>query len=1095
MKNSEKLKLKALSDIASIDITLEFDKILQNILKITCETMKAHAGTIMLVDETADELRMAASYGLGQDYPERVHEAAKKAGVSLTYSPSGIVLRSGKPYIVPNVFEEPKGKPWLHLSKELGFSSIIFTPMKSGSKVIGLLNIYMAKPYQFKEEEINFAAIAASQAASVVHNARISKMLENKINELEESEQKLNQRACLSDLGAEVGFALNQGDTLQEILSRCAGSIARNLDAALARIWTINKGENILELRASAGMYTHTNGFQSRIPVGKSNIGLIARERIPKLINEVSGDPDIHEHEWTKREGITAFAGYPLIIEEELVGVMAIFARQPLTDFTVSTLASVADNIALCIERKLSEEKLRESEEKYRVLFDAAPMGIGIADIGGNILDGNLGMQEMTGFTLEELKSIGVGSIYADPNERKFLLKSLEETGRMRDWEIRLKRKDETTYYALLNVDLLELDGYKVLLTTARDITERKRAEREKDRFLKAFASSTDGITIADENDRFIYVNEAYVKIFSYCQEDLIGNTWRKITPPEMIAPTEKSLSSTMHNKDIGIFYGEVPGLRKDGMIIPTEVRGKGLWDENGNYQGHICVVRDITERKHVEEALQKSNRQQNAILNNIPDIAWLKDKESRFIAVNEPFAKACGVSAEELVGKTDLDIWPQQLAEIYRVDDGEVMATGKRKQVEEPLVNTKGERRWIETIKTPIYNNSCEVIGTTGIARDITERKRMEEVLMLFSEAVENAPDGVQIADLSGHIIYSNKATEEIYGFSQEVFRGKHVDEMNADPGLASKVILPAIKESGRWVGELTVKHKDGKTCPVWLNASMIKNSKGEPIAMMGIIRDITERKRAEELHLENMRLEYASKAKSEFLANMSHELRTPLNAIIGFSELMTRGIGGKLNEKQESYAVDIFNAGKHLLRLINDILDLSKVEAGKIELIIEDFSVPEAINETLVLIKEQAAKNNVLIKKELDPQLEFIEADKQRLKQVLFNLLSNAVKFNRKGGTLTITTNKEGDMARISVSDTGIGIREEDIGKLFEDFVQLDSGFNRKYGGTGLGLAITKKLVELHEGKIMAKSKYGEGSTFTFLLPLKGKGGKTEC
>ena len=259
---------------------------------------------------------------------------------------------------------------------------------------------------------------------------------------------------------------------------------------------------------------------------------------------------------------------------------------------------------------KRVEETLRESEEKYRALFEATPVGIGIADLEGKILDCNTNMQEMTGFTLEELKSMDISVTYVDSDERKTLLKTLQETGTVHDWEVRLKRKDGTIYNALLNADLLELKGHKVILTTARDITESKRYEREKDRFLKAFASSTDGITIADEKDRFIYVNEVYAGIFGYHQEELIGNTWHQITPPEMIAPTEKGLSNTLHNKDVGTFYGEVPGLRKDGMIVPTEVRGKGIWDDNGNYQGHICNVRDITERKRSEEAMKKYARE-----------------------------------------------------------------------------------------------------------------------------------------------------------------------------------------------------------------------------------------------------------------------------------------------------------------------------------------------------------------------------------------------------------------------------------------------------------------------------------------------------
>ncbi len=253
---------------------------------------------------------------------------------------------------------------------------------------------------------------------------------------------------------------------------------------------------------------------------------------------------------------------------------------------------------------------------------------------------------------------------------------------------------------------------------------------------------------------------------------------------------------------------------------------------------------------------------------------------------------------------------------------------------------------------------------------------------------------------------------------------------------------------------------------------------------------KSITELKKAEELKLENKQLAYASKAKSEFLATMSHELRTPLNAIIGFSELLKRGATGELNEKQEKFVGNILVSGNHLLNLISDILDLINVEAGKIGLAIEEFHVGEAINEGLTLIKEKAMKHNVALKVEIDPELDFMEADKLRFKQILFNLLDNAIKFSKpEGGTVTIAAKREKDMARFSVSDTGIGIKDEDLKRVFREFDQLDSGISRKYGGTGLGLAITKKLVELHGGRITVESKFGEGSTFTFYLPIEGK------
>jgi signal transduction histidine kinase len=253
-------------------------------------------------------------------------------------------------------------------------------------------------------------------------------------------------------------------------------------------------------------------------------------------------------------------------------------------------------------------------------------------------------------------------------------------------------------------------------------------------------------------------------------------------------------------------------------------------------------------------------------------------------------------------------------------------------------------------------------------------------------------------------------------------------------------------------------------------------------------IVRNITERKQAEELRLENEELAHASKAKNEFLATVSHELRTPLTSIIGFSILLKEKKTGDLNEKQELFVGNILKSSEHLLNLISNILDMTTVEAGKIKLAIEKVSVPATLDETLGLVEQIAAKHNVVLKREIDTQLDFIEADRQRFKQILLNLLDNAIKFSKKeGGTVTLIAKKDGDTAQFSVLDTGIGIKEKDIGKLFNMFRQVDTGVSRKYPGTGLGLAISKQLVELHGGMIKVESLYGEGSTFTFFLPLK--------
>jgi signal transduction histidine kinase/HAMP domain-containing protein len=240
-------------------------------------------------------------------------------------------------------------------------------------------------------------------------------------------------------------------------------------------------------------------------------------------------------------------------------------------------------------------------------------------------------------------------------------------------------------------------------------------------------------------------------------------------------------------------------------------------------------------------------------------------------------------------------------------------------------------------------------------------------------------------------------------------------------------------------------------------------------------------------EIQEKSLQLELANRHKSEFLANMSHELRTPLNAIIGFSEALLEKMFGDINEKQEDYLKDIHSSGQHLLSLINDILDLAKVEAGRMELNLGTFDLPAAIDNALTLIRERAMRHGIGLSVEVDSRLGELNADERKLKQILLNLLSNAVKFTAEGGKIKVGARQIDDMVEIAVSDTGIGIALEDQAAVFEEFKQVGSNYTRKAEGTGLGLALTRKLVELHGGTIRLESAPGKGSTFSFTLPLK--------
>jgi PAS domain S-box-containing protein len=358
-----------------------------------------------------------------------------------------------------------------------------------------------------------------------------------------------------------------------------------------------------------------------------------------------------------------------------------------------------------------------------------------------------------------------------------------------------------------------------------------------------------------------------------------------------------------------------------------------------------------------------------------------------------------------------------------------------------------------------------------------------------------------VIVTDPAGTVTWINRAAEDLYGWSEKETVGRDILDVTV-PQMSHKQaedIMAQLSKDKSWSGDFLVQHRDGTIFPAQVDNSVIRDDEGRVIGIIGISSDITGRKQAEEtiqhyaddleyrVQERTIELTHANRAKDEFLTMMSHELRTPLNSILGLSESVLEQRLGPLNEKQEKYVNLVQSSGQHLLSLINDILEVSKIEAGKLELRPDIISVKEVCESSLNFIKEMAVKKSISVEFRNPSSIDSLRADPQRLKQILVNLLNNAVKFTPERGkaSLEVHLNTEKDQIQFSVTDTGIGIAHENLSKIFDPFSQIDSSLSRQYEGTGLGLALVMKLTELHGGSVQVESTLGKGSCFTIVLP----------
>ncbi|SNQ60253.1 putative Histidine kinase [Candidatus Methanoperedens nitroreducens] len=493
-------------------------------------------------------------------------------------------------------------------------------------------------------------------------------------------------------------------------------------------------------------------------------------------------------------------------------------------------------------------------------------------------------------------------------------------------------------------------------------------------------------------------------------------------------------------------------------------------------YIMNIFNIEEAAGRKRAKEKI----RNQAALLDKANDAIIVRDLEHRIIYWNKSAARLYGFTKDEAIGKnTALLLYKEESPALIQarkvvIEKGEW--TGELRQRTKEGKEIIVESHWTLVCDSDGKPNSILLINTDvtekkKLLSDIEERKRAEEALRIFAVALEEAPDGVQIVDLDGYVIYSNKAVEKIYGFSPKEFKGKHLNEMNSDPEFAGEVIIPGIKERGCWVGELMVKHKDGRELPILLTTSMIKDRKGEPMAFVGIIRDITYLKEKENLQKQLLQAEKLATI-GELAAGTAHQINNPLGNISLYAQMLLKNTKDDDTKAKLTIIDDEVNKAASIVKGLLDFARQSEPKLSRID-------INKEIEKVLSILNPQL--NDIKVTTDLVP-LPPILADSGQIQQVIMNLLRNSIQSIEKNGEIMIRTTSKQDHIEISISDNGCGIPEENLDKIFDPFFTT----KEQGKGTGLGLSVCYGIIKRHNGSIEVKSETGNGTMFTVKLPV---------